>query len=176
MLSVYKNHGFTIVELLTVIVVIAILASFTVVAYNGIRTRAQAASVSDGLKKVEKSFILWSIENGYSTWPYDPVTGGGTSLIDMISADPSLRNYLQNPPVVTGVHSEEWFYDNEGDEKTNCSDPYAGVNIVLRYVDSVELAQQVDQTIDDGNLSCGKVRYVDRRLFYTISNTQPINQ
>jgi prepilin-type N-terminal cleavage/methylation domain-containing protein len=38
-----KARGFTIVELLIVIVVIAILAAITIVAYNGIQSRAVAA-------------------------------------------------------------------------------------------------------------------------------------
>ena len=37
------DRGFTIVELLIVIVVIAILAAITIVAYNGVTSRANAA-------------------------------------------------------------------------------------------------------------------------------------
>ena len=39
-----KQQGFTIVELLIVIVVIAILAAITIVAYNGVQNRAKATS------------------------------------------------------------------------------------------------------------------------------------
>lgn len=38
-----QQHGFTIVELLIVIVVIGILAAITIVAYNGVQTRATVA-------------------------------------------------------------------------------------------------------------------------------------
>lgn len=42
----HKNTGFTIVELLIVIVVIGILAAITIVAYNGVQDRAKASAMA----------------------------------------------------------------------------------------------------------------------------------
>ncbi|VXB67549.1 prepilin-type N-terminal cleavage/methylation domain-containing protein [Frigoribacterium sp. 9N] len=45
------TRGFTIVELLIVIVVVAILAAITAVAYNGIQNRARASAAQVSLKQ-----------------------------------------------------------------------------------------------------------------------------
>jgi prepilin-type N-terminal cleavage/methylation domain-containing protein len=59
-----KQPGFTIVELLIVIVVIAILAAITIVAYNGIQDRANDTSVRADLASIMKSFKLYSVDAG----------------------------------------------------------------------------------------------------------------
>lgn len=52
------RRGFTIVELLIVIVVIAILAAITVVAYGGIQKQAQSAMYAASVDDVEKQILL----------------------------------------------------------------------------------------------------------------------
>ena len=49
-----KLSGFTIVELLVVIVVIGILASISIVAYNGIQNKARASATDADLVNIEK--------------------------------------------------------------------------------------------------------------------------
>ena len=60
----FKNKpGFTIVELLIVIVVIAILAAISIVAYNGIQNRARIGQVSSELSQAAKKIALWQVDN-----------------------------------------------------------------------------------------------------------------
>ena len=59
-----KLSGFTIVELLIVIVVIAILATISIVAYRGIQERTRAAEVSAGLNQAKKKLELYKVDNG----------------------------------------------------------------------------------------------------------------
>jgi prepilin-type N-terminal cleavage/methylation domain-containing protein len=63
------GSGFTIVELLVVIVVIAILAAITIVAYNGIQTRAKNSKTISATNAWIKAVKLYQADNG----SYPPV-------------------------------------------------------------------------------------------------------
>jgi len=58
-----KQPGFTIVELLIVIVIIGILAAITVVAYNGITKKAVITSLQSDLGSASKNLKLYQVEN-----------------------------------------------------------------------------------------------------------------
>lgn len=65
-----RNPGFTIVELLIVIVVISILAAITVVGYNGIQTRAENTKTISAVAAYARALQSYAaINGGY------PVTG-----------------------------------------------------------------------------------------------------
>src|SRR3546814_525078 len=58
-----RGHGFTIVELLIVIVVIGILAAITVVAYIGISNQAADAALKSDLRQMAKQVQLYIAEH-----------------------------------------------------------------------------------------------------------------
>lgn len=63
-----KHSGFTIVELLIVIVVIGILAAITIVAYNGVQTRAKASSTQSMVSLlVRKAGVYQATTGQYPT-------------------------------------------------------------------------------------------------------------
>lgn len=62
-----SKSGFTIVELLIVIIIIAILAAITIVAFNGVRARAVESSVSADMVSNLKKIKRFQIEIG--RWP-----------------------------------------------------------------------------------------------------------
>ena len=72
-----KRRGFTIVELLIVIVVIAILAAITIVAYNGIQVRAKNTQTINAAVSWTKALKLFNAEKG--TWPTNYSCLGTTS-------------------------------------------------------------------------------------------------
>lgn len=58
-----SDSGFTIVELLVVIVVIGILATITIVSYTGISRKAISASLQNDLDNVSKQLKLFQVDN-----------------------------------------------------------------------------------------------------------------
>jgi prepilin-type N-terminal cleavage/methylation domain-containing protein len=59
-----RNAGFTIVELLIVIVVIGILAAITIVAYNGVQARARNVDRQADVNAIVKALALYYVDNG----------------------------------------------------------------------------------------------------------------
>ncbi|OYX40575.1 hypothetical protein B7Y94_06170, partial [Candidatus Saccharibacteria bacterium 32-49-12] len=64
-----RAHGFTIVELLIVIVVIGILAAISIVAYNGVSNSAHDAAVKADLSNIAKGFEIYKIKNASGMYP-----------------------------------------------------------------------------------------------------------
>lgn len=57
-----KDDGFTIVELLIVIVVIGILAAITIVAFNGVQQKARTAAQQSTAKQVEQQIMTHALQ------------------------------------------------------------------------------------------------------------------
>lgn len=66
------NSGFTIVELLVVVVVIGILAAITIVSFNGVISRAHETAVRSDVAGAVKTFEIYQISN--NSYPSDCTT------------------------------------------------------------------------------------------------------
>lgn len=86
--SYYFNSGFTIVELLIVIVVIGILAAITVVSYTGITNRAIMASLQSDLNNASTQLKIFNIDNSVypSTISTDCSTDPDSSINKCLTA------------------------------------------------------------------------------------------
>lgn len=106
----YRRAGFTIVELLIVIVIIGTLAALVIVAYNGIQQRALTSTLQNDLKNAAKAIEQAKIDNG-DVYPTSFPSGFKTdsrvtlNLAETGSAD----TYCINGSI-QGV-SQTWKYD-----------------------------------------------------------------
>jgi len=104
------TSGFTIVELLIVIVVIGILAAITVTAYSGIQQRAKNITTINGVKQYQKALALYAVDkgsypnilsclgDGYS-YPSNPGScAGASSVYTQSSFNTALAPYLSALP------------------------------------------------------------------------------
>lgn len=57
-----RQHGFTIVELLIVVVVIAILATISTIAYNGIQQRAKVVAQQAAATQIERQIMAYAVQ------------------------------------------------------------------------------------------------------------------
>lgn len=101
-----RQTGFTIVELLIVIVVIAILATISIVAYNGIQTRAENTKMIQAIAEFVK--ITQNYQVLYGTYPV--ISGGYPCLSDSSTcgkvSGPSTCFGVGTAPINTNYISE----------------------------------------------------------------------
>jgi prepilin-type N-terminal cleavage/methylation domain-containing protein len=100
----YRSRGFTIVELMIVVVVIGVLAAIIIVAYSGITTRAENQSRLAEMKAWEKMYKMYYTL--YGQLPQYPGAPDGQLNI--------------------GYCLGTGFPDTNGDGIGNCRDLYAG--------------------------------------------------
>jgi|TARA_B100001250_G_scaffold386898_1_gene383819 prepilin-type N-terminal cleavage/methylation domain-containing protein len=115
-----KHSGFTIVELLIVVVVIGILAAIVIVAYNGITTQAKNTKTISAVNTWVKALRLYEVDKGglpntnsclgtTSTYSGDGYCWDGTSwdvktsFLNMM--DPYISSYPE--PDTTSIHETQ---------------------------------------------------------------------
>jgi prepilin-type N-terminal cleavage/methylation domain-containing protein len=102
--SARKQTGFTIVELLIVIVVIAILAAISVVAYTGIQNRANDTAVQSDITNFAKKVMAYYAEHG--EYPAGGTTalpsGFGPFKLALSSYSTSVYNFYYCTGTVSG--------------------------------------------------------------------------
>ena len=87
------KNGFTIVELLIVIVIVGILAAIVFVSYSGIKSKAINALLASNLSNVSKTLSIYKLENG--VYPPD-INTLRTQLGSSISSNVTIQEYFFN--------------------------------------------------------------------------------
>ena len=96
-----KRTGFTIVELLIVIVVIGILAAITIVAYNGIQNRTHDTAIQSDLRNLASKVREFQAINGR----LPSLDMGSTGVFSQIKPSVTKDSYGAHYEPTTGSHN-----------------------------------------------------------------------
>lgn len=103
------SKAFTVVELLTVIVVIGILATLTIVSYQGINAQAKDVAIVNEISRIEKKLEEYKIRNGgYPATQVVALTSGGSTGMSYIdsgcTAVPTGANVTKSSDWIPGIN------------------------------------------------------------------------
>jgi len=129
-----RDRGFTLVEIMIVVVIIGLLAAIAIPTFNRVKIKSQAARMANDFRQYEAAFSRFSMENG--TLPATTAAGTIPSGMDGI-----LPTSYTQPSALSG--SYEWV--GAPDQNIVLSGSYA----------TDEVMQLVDKTLDDGDLATG---------------------
>lgn len=134
-----RQNGFTIVELLIVIVIIGILAAITIVAYNGIQDRSKFSREQSDMNAVNKMIQLYYAANSQY-----PSTGGSGSWVGWSQAPnfipgivPTFAASIPQMPSDPNTNNSYLYTSNGTDYKLIRYSPPAGLPTIERTNNSL---------------------------------------
>lgn len=140
------ERGFTLVEIMIVVVIIGLLAAMGIPAFEKVRTNSLASRIANDFRVFSGAFETHALEVGM--WPPD---GNFNSL--PASAQPYLEGTAWTQSPMDGGY---WDWEGVGRHGFTASVNLHDGNSVL----SAAVVTRVDELLDDGNLSSGNFRQV----------------
>lgn len=172
-----KLRGFTIVELLIVIVVVAVLAAISVVAYNGIQQRARDNVRKQDVAAIAKALQLYAVDkggfmstgsgcggngNGGGWYSYEGGSGYTTSISNCLISEKYVNKEILDPSGLRscgGLNCRAYFV-------TNCIQSSQHITYVYANLETV------GHTSTDTDSTCSAVADTDIGMNYFVKVTQ----
>lgn len=172
--SRYRSKGFTIVELLIVIVVIAILAAITVVSFQGIQQRAKNTARIAEVKSWQKIFNIYASLNG--SYPSAPIGSKfclGTGFPRGTNNEPRCHNYNDNRTVDDDGKQVMYYPPGNPNRQTLNGVSIDGINVLESYnVTLMNALKTIEPNLPSGPKdSIGSI--VGPWIYYQDSQTNP---
>ena len=101
-----KNRGFTLVELLIVIVIIAILTVISLIAYNGIQNRARKTTAESTAKSAADKIQIYYTDEGKYPDDLDALGGATVSVNKPYHIDKNSIKYTNTATDMTSQPSD----------------------------------------------------------------------
>lgn len=178
-----KQPGFTIVELMVVIVVIGVLAGIAYNSFSGSKRRAEVASAHDGTSKMIQGFQSALVAEERATWWHEahwanagyPNVSSENPPIKKLIENTDIDSFISSVPNTTNFPGSAWRYDADNTTAyVGCPSvpkDENGVNLIIPGHMDITYIQELDKQMDDGNLDCGKGRLIDKKYFWLLSSS-----
>lgn len=149
----FNIKGFTLVEIMIVVVIIGLLAALAIPAFQRVRRRSQNSTVVNGFRVFSQTFETYATQNG--AWPAN--VGPGMVPPGISSADFKVSVWQAVTPI-----GGEWNWDR------NVAGINAGISISNFTCDDAQL-MEIDAMLDDGDLTTGLLQKTQpNRLTYIL--------
>ncbi len=138
-----NSAGFTLVEIMIVVVIIGLMAAMAIPAFGRVRERTENTTVANDLRTFSAAFDQYALEIG--SWPADAASGVvPVEMAGRINAAAWTRG-------TPGAGRYDWENGGIGIQ--------AGISLFGCNFSDERLAK-IDAMIDDGNVNTGKFRRI----------------
>jgi prepilin-type N-terminal cleavage/methylation domain-containing protein len=133
--------GFTLVEILIVVIILGILAAVALSQFNGVTKESSEKTFASNVRAFGEQFLVYELRNG--AWPADRAPGETPPEIDLLLD----ANNWSSPTPIGG----QWDWDQ------NVFGVIAAVSVEAPTRTVAEMTE-IDKLIDDGDLATGSFR------------------
>ena len=102
----FSSRGFTLVEIMIVVVIIGLLAMMAIPAFNKVRENSQDKTVMNNVRQLSSAADQYFLENGVTTCALSNLVGSDkyVKAINTVAGETYPANYTQGVTItVTGI-------------------------------------------------------------------------